>query len=462
MDKTIKCKIKEYSKRGFGIGYYTHPVSSEQIPVEVAHALVGDEIEAAVYKKRKRYRKGKLLNIIQPSESRIEPKCSHVGMCGGCTWQEMRYNDQLTQKQNTINKIFKKYDCEKRNIVKCDFPFNYRNKMEFSFSENRANTKFLGLMIAHASTYVFNVTECHLARPWVSRVVNTIRDWWEKTNLKAYNPSDNSGHLRTLTLRESFTDKKKMVMLTVSGNPQFALSKDLIDSFKMVVKDALQEDDPAIFLQIHQAIKGKPTQLFEMHLNGEAYIQEKLAIKGHELFFKISPTSFFQPNSKQAEKIYSLALDTASISNSDIVYDLYSGTGTLSMIFAKHAKKVISIELNAHAVCDAKENIKLNNISNIEVLQGDVGKILSDKKDLPRPDLVVVDPPRAGLDATAMQNIERLLPKKIIYISCNPYTQIENINEMSSFGYKLKILQPVDQFPHTYHIENIAYLTLES
>ena len=460
MDKTVKFTIKEYSKRGFGIGYYDHPVSNEPIPVEVAHTLVGDEVEATVYKKRKRYRKGKLLNIIQPSNSRIEPKCPHVGMCGGCAWQEMEYSAQLIQKQNTVFKLFP--DCEKREIITCDSPFNYRNKMEFSFSENRANTKFLGLMIAHASTYVFNVTECHLASPWMSDVINAIRCWWEKTNLKAYSLSDNSGHLRNLTLRESFTDHKKMVMLTVSGNPQFALSKDLINSFAQAVKEVLVEDDPAIFLQIHQAIKGKPTQLFEMHLSGDAYIQEKLTIKGHELFFKISPTSFFQPNSKQAEKLYALALDIAAVSNKDIVYDLYAGTGTLGMIFAKLVKKVISIELNAHAVCDAKENIKLNDIDNIEVLQGDVGKVLTETKDLSKPDLVVVDPPRAGLDAVAMQNIKKLLPKKILYISCNPYTQIENVNEMCSFGYKLKILQPVDQFPHTYHIENIAYLTLES
>jgi len=459
MDKAVKFKIKEYSKRGFGIGYYDHPVSNEKIPVEIAHTLVGDEIEAEVYKKRKRFRKGKLLNIIKPSDTRIKPKCQHVGMCGGCAWQEMDYSAQLAQKQNTVFNLFP--ECEKRKIVACDNPFNYRNKMEFSFSENRASTKFLGLMIAHASTYVFNVTECHLASPWVSDVLNAVRSWWEMSNLKAYNLSDNSGHLRTLTLRESFTDHKKMVMLTVSGNPEFAMSKDVINSFVQVIKEVLT-DDPAIFLQIHQSIKGKPTQLFEMHLNGDVYIQEKLTIKEHELFFKISPTSFFQPNSKQAEKLYELALDISDVSKNDVVYDLYAGTATLGMIFAKRAKKVISIELNAHAVCDAKENIKLNNINNIEVLQGDVGKVLTETKDLPNPDLVVVDPPRAGLDQTAMQNIQRLLPKKILYISCNPYTQIENVKEMISFGYKLKILQPVDQFPHTYHIENIAYLTLES
>jgi 23S rRNA (uracil1939-C5)-methyltransferase len=463
MDQIIKCKIKDFSKRGFGIGYYKHQVKDEMIPVEIAHTLIDDEVEVSVYKKRKRYRKGKLLNIIHPSPSRQIPKCKHVGLCGGCTWQEMNYLAQLSQKEKIILKLFKEFQTsEFKSILKCDNPFHYRNKMEFSFSENKAQTKFLGLMIAHASTYVFNLTECYLTNSWVATVVSAVRDFWEENQLFAFNQNDDSGHLRMLTVRESFTDHKKMVMLTVSGNPNFALNNKIIKSFVEAIKKALPNENPAIFLQIQQAIKNKPTQFFEMHLNGDVYLQEMLLINKKELSFKISPTSFFQPNSKQAEKLYAKALEITNPSDNDIVYDLYAGTGTLGMIFAKFVKKVIAIELNPHAVCDAKENLNLNNITNMEILQGDVGKVLSSSSSLVKPDLIVIDPPRAGLDEKALENISALLPKKILYISCNPYTQVENIKYLCTFGYRLKILQPIDQFPHTYHIENIAYLELET
>ena len=251
-----------------------------------------------------------------------------------------------------------------------------------------------------------------------------------------------------------------MAMLTVSGNPAFALDKMQIYSFAEAVKRALPEkerENLSIFLRIHQIAKGTPTQFFELHLHGPAHIKECL----DALTFKISPTSFFQTNTPQAEKLYARAIEMLELSGKERVFDLYCGTATLSMVLALAAERVVGIELNPHAVFDAEENKKINNISNLDIICGDVGKTLSalrkDPDFLP-PDAIVVDPPRCGLDKASLDNVIALSPKKILYISCNPKTQEENIRVLSEAGYTLTQLQPVDQFPHTLHTENIALL----
>lgn len=453
--------IESISPKGHGIGV------SDEIPnkkVEIAHTVIGDKAKVLL---TSRNRKGRLLEVVTPSEDRVDTRCTHASICGGCTLQQVKYEKQLEIKELFIQKAFGSQLLEQSTelypILPCEFPWQYRNKMEFSFRQNKAETKYLGLMIAQANSFVFNLTTCHLAKPWVSSVVNAVRDYWEKSTIEAYDPPNNSGTLRTLTLRHAVATDEKMVILTVSGSPEYALTKTQLKEFVDVIKDTLTDHDKlSIFLRVQQAQKGKPTQFYEMNLFGKDHIQEKLTLhfeKPLTLSFLVSPTSFFQPNSKQAEHLYTLAIKMAGIDKEDTVFDLYAGTGTLGIAAAPYAKKVVSIELNRYAVYDAKQNAEINNIDNVDFHQGDVKEVLAQlkqDKEFKAPDVVIVDPPRAGLDEGAITELLSLNPKKIVYISCNPISQARDSESLIKGGYSLSKMQPVDQFPHTAHIENIA------
>lgn len=381
----------------------------------------------------------------------MNPLCLHSSTCGGCTSQPIPYEDQLMQKQAEIEKIFSHFDISVAPIIACKDPWHYRNKMEFSFSQNKAGERFLGLILRKSRGKVFHLQECLIAPPWMSEALQKIRHWWENTSPSAFNFRSGEGTLRTLTLREGKRTGDRMAMLTVSGDPRFALRRKELETFVQ----ALNDSKMSIFLRVQQAIAGHPTQFYEMHLSGPDHITEKLHLQGRTLTFKISPTSFFQPNTDQAEILYNQAVEIANMTPQSSVYDLYCGTATLGMTFALKAKHVTAIELNPHAVFDAKTNAEVNGITNIDIQCGDVGKILSQASIL-RPDLVIVDPPRPGLDSVALEALKRLEPEHILYISCNPVTQAQNISELS--GYQIIYIQPVDQFPHTPHIENIVLM----
>ncbi|MBS0624929.1 MAG: 23S rRNA (uracil(1939)-C(5))-methyltransferase RlmD [Verrucomicrobia bacterium] len=452
--ETVELSIQEFSSRGYGVAYIERP-TAKPVEVEVAHTLPGDRILIEMRRKMRPPKKGRLLEVLTASQDRVETRCSHARVCGGCCWQQMDYAAQLRIKEKRVSDSFKSAVSP---IIPCDSPFEYRNKMEFSFSENRAGAKYLGLMIAQAEPYVFNVDKCHLCKPWFSEVLNEVRSWWEQSGIQAYNPPHDTGTLRYLTLREAVRTGQKMAVLNISGRAEFAPPKAQIEAFVQ----AVQKTGPiSVFLRIHQANKGRPTQFFEMHLAGPDHIVEELHLERGTLKFKISPISFFQPNTLQAEKLYNAALSLIASYQNPVIYDLYCGTGTLGMAAASQASQVIGIELSPEAVLDAEVNAARNNISNISFRQGDVGQVLTQlqgESNFRRPDIAIVDPPRAGLDPLALHHLKILKPKAILYISCNPLTQAANIENLLASGYRLKALQPVDQFPHTYHIENIALL----
>jgi 23S rRNA (uracil1939-C5)-methyltransferase len=244
-----------------------------------------------------------------------------------------------------------------------------------------------------------------------------------------------------------------MAILHVSGRSEFAPTRAQLDQLVEAIGPNV-----SVFVKVHQLIKGRATQFFELHLAGPDHLIEELHLKKGKLSFKISPSSFFQPNTKQAEKLYDTALQLIEPLNPSRLYDLYCGTGTLSMAAALFfSQETIGVELSPQAVLDAEENALRNKISNCRFIQGDVGQVLAN---LEKPDVAIVDPPRVGLDAAALQHLIRLSPKAILYISCNPLTQAENVLALVQAGYRLEALQPVDQFPHTYHIENVALLRL--
>lgn len=466
----VELDIVEFSKKGNGIGFVKHK-SKECVPVEVSFAIPGDSVKATARFKRAKGT-GTLTELVTPSKYRISPRCIHFGVCGGCRWQQLDYREQLNEKEKKVHTLFAPFLTERsqlRPIVACAEPWQFRNKMEFSFSSDLSQKKYLGLIMDSSRGKVLNLEECHLTHEWFVSVLKGVRQWWEESNLDAYHHYRNTGSLRTLTLREGQRTGDRMVILTVSGNPDYAIHKEELERFVSVVRACLEplpaEGKLSIFLRIQQLSKGFATQFYEMLLYGAEVIREKLFIHRQKeealetLEFKISPAAFFQPNTRQAERLYSLAIEL--ISPFTIAYDLYCGTGTLSICLAKHAQQVVGVEISPEAVLDAKANASLNHCSNAHFVCGSVHEQLTniiENNTFPLPDLVVVDPPRSGLDPHTIQQILKIKPKKILYISCNPATQAENMKDLIDGGYHLEILQPVDQFPHTVHIENIAIL----
>jgi len=458
--RIVETAIASYSRKGDGIGIVKLEDGTERAAV-IPFTAVGDHVRAEVRKKRGGKWQCRLLEVAAPSPIRQEPRCLHFGECGGCRWQHLPYEEQLRVKEERLRTLFSSAPEEAFHpIIPCTPPWNYRNKMEFTFSSDKRGSRYLGLMLAGEKGKVFNLKECHLPLGWYSEAVELVRSWWLEREVDAYHPPRNSGSLRTLTLRDGQKSGDKMAILTVSGNPAYPVPKKALNE----LADILDSRFPGIsvVLTIQQIAKGKPTRFYEMILKGKDTIRETLTLSINEqaesLDFFISPSAFFQPNPRQAEKLYSKAVELAGISQDDIVYDLYSGTGTLGLCAALAGAQVISIEQSREAVLDAKRNASHNGCHEILVIQGNVEEVLNEKDDLPNPSVILLDPPRTGLHPKALEQIRRLSPGKIVYISCNPQTQKEDIDKLSN--YRLTALQPVDQFPHTYHLENIALLSL--
>lgn len=466
--------IKNFSTKGHGVGSFVRTDGSSG-EAEISFTIPGDLVRATLYNKRRGRWQGKIDEILQPSSDRIHPKCVHFATCGGCKWQQMTYETQLRYKQSFVKEIFENFlnpSIDFRPIVGSQ-EWAYRNKMEFSFSGDINKNKYLGLIIDSSKGKVVNLTECHLVNPWFVKTLKAVREWWEASDLDAYHMHRNTGSLRTLTLREGMNTGDRMVFLTVSGNPDYALTRQQLENFVQAIQKSFEasfdiENKLSIFLRIQQIAKGMETQFYEMHLSGPDHIKETLSIQMQAqnepatFKFTISPTAFFQPNTKQAERFYSLALQMADINPTSVVYDLYCGTGTLGICASKLAKEVIGVEISPESSLDARQNAALNHSKNVTVITGDVREVLRQiqiEKKLPVPDVAFVDPPRAGLDADAMQQLIQLKPPKILYISCNPSTQAINVAQLLEQGYRIEIIQPVDQFPQTVHIENLILLT---
>lgn len=471
--RIVDAAIKTMSPKGNGIGTFLLPDGSES-KVEVPFTMPNDRAEALLLRKKSGVFTSLLQNITVPSPDRIAPRCLHFGVCGGCRWQHTPYETQLDHKEKMVKQWFASLAEDTtlfHPIQPSASPWEYRNKMEFSFSCNAAGDRFVGLVMDSSRGKVFNLTECHLVHPWFAKGVGAVREWWAQSGLDAYHPNRNSGTLRTLTLREGRRTGDRMAILTVSGNPDYAPKKHHLESFITSLRKAIEPQDSgsylSIFLRIQQIAKGMATNFYEMQLYGPDHIREILHIVYDpnkaplSLLFKISPSAFFQPNPLQAEQLYSIALQNVEIHPESVVYDLYCGTGTMGICAAKMARQVIGIELSPESALDARMNAKSNGFENVEILSGTVSDVLKkirSENTLPLPDIVFVDPPRVGLESIAIQHLIELRPAKILYVSCNPITQAENIAALLPAGYKIKSLHPIDQFPQTVHVENIAVL----
>lgn len=452
--RLVSLPITEYGSSGNGRGYIDSKI------IEVPFTMPGDTVKAVMYRKHSGVFVSKMAELVEASPLRIQAPCSHFAECGGCRLQHLSYEQQLAFKEQSVKNAFKNItDCIVSPIVPCDTIWHYRNKMEFTFSTDQAGNRYLGLIQDSSRGRVCQLEECNLTPNWYVETLKRVYEWWGSSGLTSYQPHRNTGSLRNLTIREGKRTGDRMVILTVSGEEEYLLTETQKQEFVDVIK-SMTNGVLCVFLRLQKRERGVATEFIDQKLYGEDAIHERLELD-RSLTFRISPSAFFQPNTVQAERLYALAIKLAEIPENSVVYDLYCGTGTISICVATKAKQVIGIEIVSEAIKDARLNAVENDLSNITFLEGDVGKILSQIKqtnNFPLPDVVIVDPARVGLDPLALQNLIELNAPKIVYISCNPSTQAINIKELIQNGYRLTHCQPLDLVPHTVHIENIAIL----
>jgi 23S rRNA (uracil1939-C5)-methyltransferase len=435
----------------------------------LTNAVPGDVVDVQTFKKRKSYYEGKAIHFHQLSTFRTTPVCSHFGVCGGCKWQNMLYSQQLAYKHNEVFnnlKIIGKIAMpELEPILGSEKQFFYRNKMEFGFSnarwmteqeinseENFENKNALGFHIPKMWDKILDITECHLQQDPSNAIRNEIRDFAIKNNLSFFNPRAHEGFLRTLMIRTTSTNEV-MVLL------QF-FEKD--EKNIELILEHLGDKFPEI-TSLQYVINSKA--------NDTIYDQDVILYKGRNyileemegLYFSINAKSFYQTNSQQAYELYKITRDYAGLTGSELVYDLYTGTGTIAQFVSKNARKVIGVEAVPEAIVDAKENAKRNNITNCEFFVGDMKNVFNQAfiAQHGKPDVIITDPPRDGMHADVVQQILTIAPQKIVYVSCNSATQARDLALMDSM-YEVKKIRPVDMFPQTYHVENVVLLELRN
>jgi 23S rRNA (uracil1939-C5)-methyltransferase len=437
MDDAI-VEISSFSKKGFGRSKDLAGDILASIPLEQGRVKrISGKKKNALYL---------FEEITKKSPDRVLPRCAHFTSCGGCSLQHLSYERQLLEKQTHIETLF-----EGKKVLPIqgmENPWHYRGKMEYTFSQNRENQHFLGLIKPKSRGIVENLYECPITHPWFSKIVEQVREFWIKSDLKAYNSYSNEGSLQTLTLRKAVHTQSAMVILTVSGNADYALTKQHIRDFISAIND----EHVALFLQIKAIAKGSLTRFYEMHLSGPDCFEEKIGDQS----FIMSPQAFFQPNPVMAEKFFSTLIQRLDLKGTEKVLDLFSGIGTISILLSPFVHHIVSVEIGKEAVCDARLNLELLGISNIEIYAEDVSNFIKTRGDHFIPDIVIVDPPRAGIGKVAIDFLQTLKPPRIVYLSCNPTTQKEDVDALSS--YRISFIQPFDQFPHTPHVENLIFL----
>jgi 23S rRNA (uracil1939-C5)-methyltransferase len=435
----------------------------------VEGVVPGDVIDARIVKEKKSWAEGRLLSLVQPSPQRVTPFCPHFGVCGGCKWQMLPYELQLEYKQQQVldqlTRIGHIELPEMQPIVGSALQRYYRNKLEFTFCTSRYLTNeeiaaaegavipaepALGFHAPGMFDKVVPIYTCYLQPEPTNILLNVLRQYTEANNLEYYNHREQKGWLRNVVIRVARTGEVLINMVFHHEDEQ--ARKDLLDH---VLKNV-----PGI-TTLHYTINGKMNDSIhdlDVHTYfGKGFIEETL-----EAFrFKISPKSFFQTNTYQAENLYKITRDFAGLTGSEVLYDLYCGTGSIGIFCSKQAGKVIGIELIEDAIKDAHENASLNNLSHCQFYAGDVAAICTDEffETHGRPDVIITDPPRAGMHEKLIQQILKMQAPKVVYVSCNPATQARDLQLLDAV-YKVTRLQAVDMFPHTHHIENVALLEL--
>jgi len=434
----------------------------------VDEAVPGDVVDVLVYKKKKGYFIGAAQDFHQYSDDRIEPFCQHFDKCGGCKWQHLDYDAQARHKQQTVDNAMQrigKVDIgEVLPFLKAPDTRYYRNKLEFSFSSKRWLTReeidsdtsneedVLGFHPPGAFDKIIDIQHCWLQPDPSNDIRNKARAIGKAQGLSFFDAKTNQGFLRNMVVRITSLGEVLLIM---------AFNKGEDEKIKPYL-DALLAEIPQItslFYCINPKTNDFLLDLDMQHYFGKTYVEEKLK----HVRFKIGPKSFFQTNTKQAENLYQIAADFAELSGGENVYDLYTGIGSIALFLAKDCRQVVGIEEVEAAIDDARENARLNAIDNAVFYAGDVKDILSPEfaQEHGRPDLLITDPPRAGMHPKVVEMLLQLRTPKMVYVSCNPATQARDLNLMSE-QYEVVKTQAVDMFPHTHHVENVALLKLKS
>jgi 23S rRNA (uracil1939-C5)-methyltransferase len=417
----------------------------------IENALPGDLVLARVYRKRKRYAEAHAERIIQPSPFRVEPRCEHVPVCGGCRFQDLAYTEQLRHKERQVAECLThlgRIRVEPRPAIPAAQLFHYRNKMEYSFGRDAEGKLTLGLHIRGSFDRTFDLRRCHIATPISSEIVTAVRDAAQREGLAPYDTRTHAGLLRYLVVREGVRTGQVMVNLVATEHSP-ALDR---------IAAAIRRDFPAVtgvLLSLTRRRAQVATGEEERVLSGAPVIQERLG----GIVFEISPTSFFQTNTEQAERLLETGLEGLALTGHETVLDVYSGTGTFTLPIALRAREAIGIESSPDAVRDAERNAERNGIGNVRFWTGEAVEILRDRlADHPPMDAVLVDPPRAGLHPGVVSRLIALAAPRLVYVSCNPSTLARDLGLLCESKYRIAWVQPIDMFPHTPHIECVAAL----
>ena len=433
----------------------------------VENAVPGDVVDIMLTKSKKDWAEGFIIKYDEYSKDRVIPFCQHFGICGGCQWQMLPYEKQLQYKQkqvtDNLTRIGKIALPEIQTIIGAENIIHYRNKIEYTFSNKRyllkeelhnpdinTNQNVAGFHVKGIFDKIVDIQTCYLQDEPTNAIRLAIKNWGLENAATFYDIKTHEGWLRTMQIRLcttgeimvniifAYEDKIKRKQLLDHIAQQFPMITTLLYTINTKWNDSMYDLFPQIY-------------------NGNGYALEKL----EDFTFKIGPKSFFQTNTKQGEKLYQIARDFAELSGNETVYDLYCGTGSIGIFVSKLAKKIIGVEVIDEAINDAKENAAINNINHASFFAGDVIKICDDIffAQHGKPDVIITDPPRAGMHEKLVQKINEMQAPIVVYVSCNPATQARDLNLLDE-KYMVTKIQPVDMFPHTHHIENVVQLKL--
>ncbi len=433
----------------------------------VENVIPGDVVDVRITKEKKSFAEGKMTRLINPSPLRIDPFCDHFGICGGCKWQMLPYQQQLVYKQQQV-----KDQLERIGHIALPpmLPISgsreeryYRNKLEFTFSSQRYRTQeeiiaaagaplpaepALGFHAPGLFDKVVPVHHCHLQPDPSNLILNTLRNYTQKHALPYYDYRAQEGWLRNVVIRVATTGEVLVNLIL-----QHEREKE-----RIALLEHLLAEVPSV-TTLHYTINPKVNDsIYDLDVHcytGKGYITERL----EDFVFKISPKSFFQTNTRQAEELYRITREFAGLTGTETLYDLYCGTGSIGIFCSGKAKKVIGIEVVADAIEDAKENARMNGLDNCLFYAGDVAGICTDDffATHGKPDVIITDPPRAGMHEKLVQQLLKIRAPRVVYVSCNPATQARDLQLLDEV-YRIEKTQPVDMFPHTHHIENVVLL----